>query len=120
MTNEFFKLQMNIIMSDFGREEYTANRMQIIWEHCQDLPNSSFERIVKHFCATKSVKYPPLPTHFHEEALNQRKILNNSGDRKSRNHEGELTHSSGEALSDILKKYGVVSLADVIRKKRSL
>lgn len=116
MTKQFFQEKMKIIFADFGQTEYTPNRLQIIWEHCQDLPERSFAWIVTHFCRSKSVKYPPLPDHFIEAAMEQRKHLQ-GGTGTSRPAES-LPQPSGEALDNVLKKLGVLNLTEAIKRRQ--
>ena len=79
MKPEFFQQQMELLFANFGKEEYTPTRVNLIHEHCKDLPDYNFGRIIRHFLETKSVKYPPLPSHFHEAALEQKKLLEQQG-----------------------------------------
>lgn len=68
-----FERAMKPIFETFGTAEYPAPRVKLIYDDVDDLTEIEFRQIVKHFCKTKPVKYPPLPTHFHEEAHNVRK-----------------------------------------------
>lgn len=72
MTEHFFRDQMKMIVEDFGPKEYTPLRMRDIWLLCKDLTEDQFAKIVTHFRRTRMLKYPPLPTHFEEEAYRQR------------------------------------------------
>lgn len=114
MTKDEFKKHMDSITAVFGEAEYKA-RMPVIYELVCDLPASNFAWICKHFLLTKSVKYPPLPEEFREAAAGQRKIITN-GQREHRRIV-DMPVPSGEALESTLKKLGVPSLSEAIRKR---
>ena len=120
MEAPFFKTQMQLLTADFGPEEYTNGRIALIWETCNDLPDSSFAKIIRHFRMTKSVKYPPLPQHFFEEAINQRKLLN-SQKRNIISIEGNQSPDQPtRSLNEILGEMGFNSLAEAVRGKSFL
>ncbi len=116
MTEEFFRKQMQIIINDFGNNEYTPNRVNLIWSHCKDLPEDNFARIVKHFCLTKPVKYPPLPNDFIEEANRQRNLINSEIKRPISWDDG-LTRSD-DALEKVLKGMGASNLSEAVQKAK--
>jgi hypothetical protein len=118
MNKEFFLEQMKVITADFGDVEYTPHRLGLIWQAVHDLPEQNFRNIVLHFCRTRSVKYPPLPTHFHEEAVNQRKLL--APDRIFATHRRDsdrLEHTEG-SLQRVLQRLGVSSISEALNKNR--
>jgi len=117
MTLDFFQSQMKIIVEDFGKEEYTKSKTQMIWDYCRDLPDRSFAYIVRHFIETKSVKYPPLPTHFKEAALEQKKILRGESVHSKIDESGTV-EQAGEALQGYLSKIGATSILDAIGKQK--
>lgn len=116
MTRAFFLSQMKTLIEDFGAAEFTQNRMNMIWESCSDLPDRSFQNICRHFLQTKPIKYPPLPTHFIEEAQNQRKLLATGGLRLVRTETADPVNPS-ESLSRVLKSMGVSSLTDAVMRR---
>lgn len=116
MTEEFFRKQMQIIINDFGNAEYTPNRVNLIWNHCKDLPDNNFSWIVKHFCLTKPVKYPPVPNDFIEEANKQRMLIH-GGTSGPKSDIFDLKPPS-DALDKILKGMGVISLTEAIEKRK--
>lgn len=105
MKLEFFQQQMQILTRDFGSAEYTPTRVELIWEYCKDLPDYNFGRIIRHFLDTKPIKYPPLPTHFHEAAIEQRKSLEQQGLGKTRTF-GQPAEYSQTPIKEIMKKLG--------------
>lgn len=122
MNLQYFQQQMQILTRDFGAAEYTPTRVELIWEYCKDLPDYNFGRIIRHFLDTKPIKYPPLPTHFHEAALEQRKSLEQQG---LGNRRGPLVAQeySNTPIKEIMKKLGgesaVEALENQIKKKQN-
>lgn len=105
MTINHFHQQMALLTKNFGTAEYTPTRIELIWEHCKDLPDNNFGRIINHFLETKSVKFPPLPTHFHEAAIEQRKLLHQQGNGNGRGPIGPVEWSN-TPIKEIMKKLG--------------
>ncbi len=116
MSPEFFMQQMEILTTDFGSAEYTPTRNKLIWEYCKDLPDYNFGRIIRHFLDTKPIKYPPLPTHFHEAALEQKKLLEQQGLGKTRSYlaPGEYSNTP---IKEIMKKLGGESAVEALEKQ---
>jgi len=114
MTDREFKKHMQDLIKVFGTSEY-ENRMQYIYEIVSDLPENYFAWIIKHFILTKSVKYPPLPEEFREAAELQRKHIREKDSQKEVFKIAEL-EPTGEALTDILSKFGASNLYEVIKK----
>lgn len=111
MTPDFFNRQMKIIIEDFGPAEYTTHKMRIIWEHCGDLPDKNFAWIVQHFLRSRSVKYPPLPDHFIEAAIEQRKFLRESKPQLRTVNELE---PASRPLKDILAEMGASNVIEAM------
>lgn len=109
--------QMQRIFEDFGAQEYTTNRLRMIWDACKDLPDRNFQAICVHFSQTRPVKYPPLPTHFIEEAQRQRKSLLPVSFEIPRNSETDA-EPAGQSLARVLSHMGVTSLEDAVMKRR--
>lgn len=118
MTREFFVEQMKLIVADFGADEYTPHRMSLIWDHCKDLTDRSFAWIVRHFCETKSVKYPPLPTHFAEAALEQHKILRQTFGEKKVVRAADEPERTGVVLYEFLERTGARTVWEGIQKSK--
>lgn len=115
MNRPYFETQIKLLISDFGPTEFTSGKVSMIWEHCKDLPDENFGKIVKHFIETKSNKYPPLPTHFHEAAIEQRKLLERQGFGKTW-RSGEATWSE-TPIKEIMKKLGGESAVEALEKQ---
>lgn len=118
MTLQFFQQEMKTLIEDFGPTEFTNHKMKMIWEFCFDLPERSFAYIIKHFIETRSVKYPPLPTHFREAALEQKKILLRENVNWDKSNEEITTAQAGEALNSYLTKIGAGSILEAIDKSK--
>lgn len=116
MRPEFFEKQMSLLTSDFGTAEYTATKVAMIWDYCKDLPEYNFGRIIRHFIETRSVKYPPLPTHFHEAAIEQRKSIDAQGLGNRRTATGELQWSD-TPIKEIMKKLGGESALEALENQ---
>jgi hypothetical protein len=117
MTKPFFEKQLGLLIIDFGQAEYTPSRVNLIWEYCKDLPEYNFQRIIKHFLDTRPIKYPPLPTHFQEAALEQQKLLELQGIGNSKfSKPGEYSNTP---IKDIMKKLGGESAVEVLEKHLS-
>lgn len=123
MTKQYYSQQIALLTTNFGTAEYTPTRIDLIWDHCKDLPDYNFGRIIRHFLETKSIKYPPLPTHFHEAALEQRKLLDQQGLGNRRSPVGPLEYSN-TPIKEIMKKLGgetaVEALEKQIQKSKSM
>lgn len=117
MTKEYFEKQMGVLIGDFGHAEYTPAKINLIWDHCRDLPDYNFGRIIRHFLETKSVKYPPLPTHFHEAALEQKKLLESQGVGKGRVTSGGSAEWSSTPIKEIMKKLGGESALEALENQ---
>ena len=117
MTHDFFAEQMKSLIADFGAAEFTPNRLRMIFEACSDLPDRSFQNICTHFLQTKSLKYPPLPTHFIEESHRQRKLLGVSAIRLVTGTETADPVNSAESLSRVLKAMGAKNLTDAVMRR---
>lgn len=116
MTEKFFADQMTIVFEDFGRDEYTTNRLKIIWESCKDLPDKNFAAIVRHFQRSRSVKWPPLPDHFIEEAINQRKTIRLNSEVGLGDLAITASERKIEGLAKVLEMYKAKDLNEAIRK----
>lgn len=114
MTKQYYSQQIALLTSNFGTAEYTPTRIDLIWDHCKDLPDYNFGRIIRHFLETKSVKYPPLPTHFHEAALEQRKLIQQQGPVQTRTSSGEWSNTP---IKEIMKKLGGESAVEALEKQ---
>ena len=117
MTPQFFQNQLKILMEDFGPDEYTKNKTQMIWEFCHELPEKNFAFVIRHFIETRSVKYPPLPTHFREAALEQKKILRGESIHSKIEETGTI-EQAGEALQGYLSKIGAGRILEAIEKNK--
>jgi len=113
---KYFQQQMAILTGDFGPAEYTPTRVNLIWDHCKDLPDYNFGRIIRHFLETKSVKYPPLPTHFHEAAIEQRKMLDQQGLGNRRMSLAPAEYSN-TPIKEIMKKLGGESALEALENQ---
>lgn len=121
MTLQFYQQQMKILIEDFGPTEFTVHKTKMIWESCYDLPNENFAKIVKHFIKTKSNKYPPLPIHFEECAIEQRKTLNGEHRLLTHSNDEKTTiEQAGIALNEYLTKIGATSIMHAIEKQKAL
>lgn len=118
MTQSFFNQQMKLIIDTFGPVEYPPPKKQAIWDECKDLPDHAFAKIVKHFIWTKPVKYPPLPTHFFEEAIGQRKLLNQKQEAPRETTPTKEPEDSAAVLKRVLERMGASSIQDAINKQR--
>ncbi len=115
MTQDAFMKHMQDIIKIFGAKEY-ENRMPLIYETVSDLPEKNFAWICKHFCMTVPVKYPPLPTHFEEAAIEQRKKLSDGYGYKKESY--DVPMPAGDALNDVLKRLGVANLTEAIKRRK--
>lgn len=116
MTQDFFNKQMQFIIDDFGPAEYPTHKMRIIWEQCGDLPPKNFAWIVQHFLRSRSVKYPPLPDHFIEAAIEQRKHLREPKPQLRTANELEPV---GRPLNEILADMGANNVIEAMQLFRS-
>lgn len=117
MTPESFQNLMQPILDVFGMNEYSPTRLQLIFEVVGDLPDKNFAMIVRHFCKSRSVKNPPLPTHFEEESMGQRKrILDYSMEDASQ----AIDDRGPEKLQELLGKYGATNVLDLMGKIKSM
>ncbi len=110
MTKDFFKNQILILTRNFGATEYTPDRIALIWSICNDLDDKAFERVIKFFLETKSVRYPPVPAEFREAAVLQRKLITAKSDPvrllgdQSSNRPAEIS----QMVNNFLHKLGKV------------
>lgn len=119
MSPQFFENQMKILIADFGPAEYTTMKTKIIWEFCHHLPERNFAYIIRHFLETKSVKYPPLPTHFREAAMEQEKIIRGEASFQKINQAEEISmEHAAEGMRSYLKSIGAESIIDAIQKNK--
>lgn len=116
LSKSYFEKQMGILIGDFGQAEYTPAKINLIWDHCKDLPDYNFGRIILHFLETKSVKYPPLPTHFHEAAIEQRKHLDQQGLGNRRMSLAPAEYSN-TPIKEIMKKLGGESALEALENQ---
>ena len=100
MTQPEFQNAMKLLFETFGTAEYQPGRVKLIFDDCSDLSEFEFRSIVKHFCKTKSVKYPPLPSHFNEEAQGQRKLRTDRQVERTVKEAGERPDGKLAALLD--------------------
>jgi len=114
MNRQEFEKAMGPIFENFGNGEYTPMRVKIIWDNCGDLPRRNFEWIVAHFLRSRSLKYPPLPDHFIEAAIEQRKVL--SERRFNQPEPTKGLQPTGQWLEKEFNKFGVTNLSDLLKK----
>jgi hypothetical protein len=72
LSNLDFDQALNQLRSEFKSGAYTANRVEMIWNHVRDLQFHEFQRIVNHFIATRRQHDPPLPKDFADAARKER------------------------------------------------
>lgn len=108
-----FEQAMKPIFETFGKAEYPPQRTKLIYDDVSDLTEFEFRSIVKHFCKTKSVKYPPLPGDFNTEAQGQRKLREHRAVERVLATEGQ--HQGG-TLERILKQMGASNIWEASQK----
>lgn len=62
MSPETFRIQMGRMYSLFGEKTYPQERLESIWQFCQDLPDHVFRQMVNSFI--DDAKSAPLPKEF--------------------------------------------------------
>ena len=114
MTSDQFQYSMGSIFSVFGRAEYPAERVRMIYDEVKDLTQHEFDQIVANFVGSFRVKYAPMPSHFREEAYAMRK----------RRFEKAVEHvwasedpRDKRPMEAVLKRLGANSLTDAIFNK---
>lgn len=103
---------MQDILSTFGMNEYSKKRIELIKSHTKDLMPGEFKKIVKHFLETKSVKYPPLPNDFLEQAnvVVKSRYTSYKPNRGVSNDYGY----SDTTIEEIASKYGAKTILDAV------
>lgn len=72
MQQPFFEIQMGRLISTYGKNVYTAERIKLLWDVVRDVPNDAFKRWVDKKIL-ESVK-APLGVDFREFAKNVEKV----------------------------------------------
>lgn len=111
---EFIKI-MEPIPKQFGEKQY-EHRMNLIFEHVADLPGWALSKIVRYFLETNKMHDPPMPVHFREQAIIQRKAMM----RENPNWENQTDEPvrSGDTIEQILLKSGNKQAIEAAKKFR--
>lgn len=108
MTKQVFEQQITLLTRNFGTAEYTKDRIALIWSICSDLPDDGFKTIIRFFLETKSVKYPPVPSEFREQAVIIKKSIIKKIEPQKQLEHGQRSESTSKLVTEFLHKLGKV------------
>jgi len=68
MTSDEFKKQMDRIRNEFGSENYSGEKLELIWKYSKALSVREFSSIVESMIGSFRKNNPPLPINFRDAA----------------------------------------------------
>lgn len=121
MEYQNFVQQMTRLKTTFGKDNFSDEKIKLIWNEFRALPEKDAKRIVDWAIGEFSVQWPPKLSHFRESAEAVLKRIRSEETAKAAqnwNKSSDVRHPDGSGLNKALQELGAKSLVEAIRKTK--